>query len=171
MMGGIGMKARRVLMVLGMIAVLGVALAPLAFAAEVVAVATPESFAKAADWQKFLASKNIPVKNVAPSNLAAFKDAKYVVLLGALDEPNGIKPLAEKALHKTEMEKMGMAGSSAMFVKNDVWSQGQEVIIFIGAGDKGVETARKANRAEWMDIIFGWFGLEAEVGKSGTPSY
>ena len=30
-----------------------------------------------------------------------------------------------------------------MFVKSDVWGKGQEVIIFTGAGDKGVETARK----------------------------
>jgi hypothetical protein len=94
-----------------------------------------------------------------------------VVLLGALDEAGGIKPLVEKALIKAEFDKMTQSGSSAMFVKNDVWSKGQEVIIFTGAGDKGVETARKANRAEWVDVIFGWFGLEADVGKSGTPSY
>ena len=88
-----------------------------------------------------------------------------------MDEAGGIKPLAEKALSKSEFDKMNMPGSSAMFVKSDVWSKGQEVIVFTGAGDKGVETARKGNRAEWMDVIFGWFGIEAEVGKSGTPSY
>ena len=50
--------------------------------------------------------------------------------------------------------------------------KGQEVIVFTGASDKGVETARKGNRAEWMDIIFNWFGIESETaGKSGTPSY
>ena len=165
------MKMKRLFIVLGMVAFLGLALAPVASAAEVIAVATPESFAKAADWQKFLASKNIPVKNVAPSNLAAFKDAPYVVLLGALDEAGGIKSLVEKALIKAEFDKMNQPGSSAMFVKSDVWGKGQEVIIFTGASDKGVETARKANRAEWIDVIFGWFGLEADVGKSGTPSY
>ena len=79
------MKTRRMFMVLGMVAVLGLALAPVASAAdELVVVATPASLAKAADWTKFLGSKNIPIKNVAPSNLAAFKDAQYVVLLGAL---------------------------------------------------------------------------------------
>jgi hypothetical protein len=66
---------------------------------------------------------------------------------------------------------MNQAGSSAMYVKSDVWGKGQEVIVFTGAGDKGVETARKGNRSEWMDIIFGWFGVESDVGKSGTPSY
>ena len=165
------MKTKRMLMILGMVAVLGLALAPIASAAELVVVATPESYAKAADWQKFLTSKQIPLKNVAPSNLAAFKDAQYVVLLGPLDEANGIKPLVEKALIKAEFDQMMKPGSSAMFVKSNVWGQGQEVIVFTGANDKGVETARKGNRAEWMDVIFGWFGLEAEVGKAGTPSY
>jgi hypothetical protein len=165
------MKTKRMLMILGMVAVLGLALAPIASAAELVVVATPESYAKAADWQKFLTSKQIPLKNVAPSDLSAFKNAQYVILLGPLDEAGGIKPLVEKALIKAEFDQMMQPGSSAMFVKSNVWGQGQEVIIFTGAGDKGVETARKANRAEWMDVIFGWFGLEADVGKAGTPSY
>ena len=163
---------RRLLMVLGMVAVLGLALAPLAPAAdELVVVATPASYAKAADWQKFLGSKQIPLKNVAPSDLAAFKNAKHVVLLGPLDEAGGIKPLVEKALIKAEYDQMLQPGSSAMFVKSNVWSDGQEVIVYTGASDKGVETARKANRAEWIDVIFGWYGLEADVGKAGTPSY
>jgi len=165
------MKAKKLLMILGMVAVLGLVLAPIVSAAELVVVSTPASFAKAADWAKFLGSKQIPLKNVAPSDLAAFKDAPYVVLLGALDEAGGIKPLVEKALIKAEFDQMMQPGSSAMFVKSDVWGKGQEVIIFTGAADKGVETARKANRAEWMDVIFGWFGLEVDVGKSGTPSY
>ena len=93
-------------MVLGMVAVLGLALAPVASAAdELVVVATPASYAKAADWPKFLGSKKIPLKNVAPSDLAAFKDAQHVVLLGALDEAGGIKPLVEKALIKAEFDQ------------------------------------------------------------------
>jgi hypothetical protein len=166
------MKARKMFVVLGMVLALGLALAPIVAAADLVVVATQASFAKNADWAKFLDSKNIPVKNVAPSDLAAFKDAPYVVLLGAMEEAGGIKPLAEKALSKSEFERMNQAGSSAMYVKSDVWGKGQEVIIITGASDKGVETARKGNRAEWMDMIFNWFGIESEVtGKSGTPSY
>jgi hypothetical protein len=95
-----------------------------------------------------------------------------VVLMGGLDEAGGIKPLAEKALSKSEFERMNMPGSSAMYVKSDVWSKGQEAIIFVGASGTGAETARKGNRAEWIDIIFNWFGVEVETtGKGGTPSY
>jgi hypothetical protein len=166
------MKAKVAYMVLGMFAVLGLALAPLASAAELVVVATPATFAKNADWAKFLESKNIPVKNVVPSDQAGFKNAPYVVLLGAMDEAGGIKPLVEKALSKSEFERMNQAGSSAMFVKSNVLNKGQEVIVLTGASDKGVETARKGNRAEWIDIIFGWFGIENEAaGKGGTPAY
>lgn len=165
------MKTRNWFMLLGMVAVLGLALAPIAAAADLTIVATKATMAKNADWAKFLDGKNIPVKNVEPANLAGFKDAQYVVVLGALDEADGVKPLVEKALIKAEFDQMNKAGSSAMFVKSDVWGKGQEVIILTGASDKGVETARKGNRAEWMDMIFGWFGIESEVGKSGTPSY
>lgn len=166
------MKTKKRFVVLGWVAVLCLAVASLATAAELVIVATPSTFAKNADWTKFLDSKDITVKNVAPSNLAGFKNAPYVVVMGGLDEADGIKPLAEKALSKSEMARMSMAGSSAMYVKSDVWGKGQEVIIFVGASGAGVETARKGNRAEWMDMIFGWFGVENEsAGRGGTPSY
>ncbi len=165
------MKARRLFITLGLVAVLCLALAPIASAAELTVVATQATLAKNADWTKFLASKTIPVKTAAPSDAAALKDAQYVVLIGAMDEADGIKSLCEKALIKAEFDQVNKAGSSAMFVKSDVWKKGQEVIIITGSGDKGVETARKGNRAEWMDLIYGWFGLEAEVGKAGTPSY
>jgi hypothetical protein len=166
------MKARVAYMVLGMFAILGLALAPVAAAAELVVVATPSTFAKSANWAKFLDSKDIPVKNVAPSDLAGFKDAPYLVLMGGMDEAGGIKPLAEKALSKSEFDRMTMPSSSAMYVKSDVWKSGQEVILFLGATDAGVDTARKSNRAEWMDIILGWFGIENETtGRGGTPSY
>lgn len=166
------MKARRLFIVLGMVAVLFMALAPVVSAAELVVVATPDSLAKAAAWTNFLDSKDIKIKNVAPSNLADFKDEPYVVLLGPLDEADGIKPLVEKALSKSELDRMNMAGSSAMYVKSDVWGSGQEVIVFTGASDKGVETARKSNRAEWMDIIFGWFDMENPAeARAGTPAY
>ncbi len=148
------MRAKIMFMALGMVAVL--ALAPAASAADLVVVATPATFAK----------------NVAPSDLAGFKNAPYVVLLGALDEVGGIKLLVEKALIKAEFDQMNKPGSSAMFVKSNVWGTSQEVLIITGAGEKGVEGARKSNRAEWMDTIFGWFGVENETtGKSGTPSY
>jgi hypothetical protein len=166
------MKAKALFVVFGIVALVGLVLAPVASAKELIVVATPATFAKHADWSKFLDSKDIVVKNVAPADLAAFKNAPYVVLLGGMDEAGGIKPLAEKALSKSELDRMNMAGSSAMYVKSDVWGKGQEVIIFTGAGDKGVEAARKGNRGEWMDLIFGWFGIEVETsGKSGTPSY
>jgi hypothetical protein len=165
------MKAKKMFIVLSMVAVLGLALAPIASAADLIVVATPATYTKNADWAKFLGSKNIPVKNVAPDNLAGFKDMPYVVILGALDEAGGVKVLVEKALSKSEMDRMNQAGSSAMYVKSDIWGKGQEVIIITGSSDKGVETARKGNRAEWTDMIFGWYGVESDVGKSGTPSY
>jgi hypothetical protein len=108
---------------------------------------------------------------MAPSDLAGFKNAPYVVVMGGMDEDQGIKPLVEKALSKSELDRINMAGSSAMYVKSDVWSKGQEVIIFVGASGTGAETARKGNRSEWMDMIFGWFGIESDVGRGGTPSY
>lgn len=73
-----------------------------------------------------------------------------------MDEADGIKPLVEKALSKSEFAQMNKPGSSAMYVKSDVWGKGQEVIIITGAGDKGVETARKGNRRNgWISSSVG----------------
>jgi hypothetical protein len=155
-----------------MLAIMCLALAPVASASDLVVVATKAMFEKSAAWTKFLGSKGVSVKNVAPSDLEGFKDVPYVVVMGGLDEADGIKPLAEKALSKSELDRMSMDGSTGMYVKYDVWGSGQEVIIFTGASEKGVEAARKSNRAEWMDIIFNWFEIEFDdMGRGGTPAY
>lgn len=166
------MKGLKLWMALGMAVMMGVAGGTSAFAADLVVVATPAAFAKAAEWTDMLKSKNIQVKNVAPADLAGFKEAPYVVLMGGMDEPGGIRPLAEKALGKTDFEWINKAGNSRMYVKSNVWSGGQEVILFAGANGAGAETARKNNRGEWWDIIRDWFQIEEDTaGRSGTPAY
>ena len=166
------MKTIKMLMALGMATILCMAMISFVAAADLVAVATPAAFAKAADWTALMKVKNIPVRNVAPSDSAGFKDAPYLVLMGGMDETGGIKPLVEKAVGKAEYEWINKAGNSRMFVKSNVWSGGQEVIIFAGADSAGADAARKVNRAEWWEIISGWFGIEDDAkGKGGTPAY
>lgn len=166
------MKARRLFIVLGMVAVMIMALAPAASAADLIVVATQPTFAKAGPWVDFLKSKEVPVKNVAPSDLASFKDEPYVVLMGGMDEAGGIKSLAEKALSKSEFEWIQKAGNNTMYLKYDVWYGGQEVMIFAGADGAGAEAARKGSRDEWWSTIMEWFEIEEEGGaEGGTPSY
>jgi hypothetical protein len=166
------MKMKRLFTVLGMVAVLAMALASVAAAADLVVVATPDTFAKAAKWVSFLKSKEIPVRNVSPSDIAAFKDEPYVVLMGGMDEAGGIKPLAEKALSKNEFEWINKSGNKKMYMKYDVWYGGQEVLIFAGADGAGAEAARVGSRDDWWATIMEWFEIEEEGGaEGGTPSY
>ncbi|HOO90226.1 MAG TPA: hypothetical protein PLA74_05325 [Syntrophales bacterium] len=166
------MKKKRLFTVLGMVAVLAMALVSVATAADLVVVATPATFAKAEKWVNFLKSKEIPVRNVAPSDLAAFKEEPYVILMGGMDEADGIKPVAEKVLSKAEFEWINKPGNKKMYLKYDVWFGGQEIIVFAGADGAGAEAARVGSRDEWWTAISEWFEIEEEVGAAGgTPSY
>ena len=165
------MKVKKLLMAIGVAAILSMSTGSFAGAADLVVVATAATFANAAEWTTFLKSKSIPVKNVAPADLAGFKDAPYVVIMGGMDEAEGIKPLVEKAVTKKDFEWINKAGNSRMYVKSNVWSGGQEVIIFAGADGAGAEMARKRNRAEWWEFIREWFRIDEGESTGGKLSY
>jgi len=47
-----------------------------------------------------------------------------------------------------------------MFIKTDLWTKGQNVILYAGKDQLAIEIARKGNRGIWWPKIAGWFGLE-----------
>ena len=163
---------KRFLIVIGVAVMLSMVMVPAASAADMIVVATKATFKKAQPWVDFLKSKEVPVKNVLPSEFAKYQGEPYVVLLGGMDEAGGIKDLLKKALTPEEFAWITTAGNKKMYTKFNVWTGGQEVMIFAAADGPGAEAVRKENRDEWWETISEWFELEEdEAGEGGTPAY
>jgi hypothetical protein len=163
---------KRFLLVIGVAVMLSVVMVPAASAADMIVVATKATFKKAQPWVDFLKSKEVPVKNVLPSEFAKYQGEPYVVLMGGMDEAGGIKDLAKKALTPEEFTWITTAGNKKIYTKFNVWTGGQEVMIFAAADGPGAQAVRKETRDEWWETVSEWFELEEEAaGEGGTPAY
>ena len=118
------MRARRTIIVLAVVATLSLALASMAMARDLIVVASKAAYQDVQKWVDFLRSKHVPLKHVTPGEFANYKKEQYIILMGGVDEADGIKDLLKKALSDREFELISKEGNKGMFVKSDVWGEG-----------------------------------------------
>ena len=158
------MRIGRTATVAAVIAILCMALAHTAMAEDLIVVATKATYQASQKWVDFLISNEVPVKHVTPQEFAKYKKEKYVVLMGGMDEPNGIKDIAKEVLTEEEFQWVTQEGNGDMYFKFKVWDPMQSIIVFAGANRTAAETARKDNKDVWWDLIVNWFDLDIDTG-------
>jgi hypothetical protein len=131
-----------------------------AFAAgELLVVANKPTYQAAQKWVDFLATKGITVKHVEPAQFGANKGAPYVVVMGGVAEP-GMSDLIKEAVGAQDFASLGTPGAGKMYVRSNVWGQGQNILVFAGSDLEAAAKARADARDEWMGMFADWFGLE-----------
>ncbi len=140
-----------------------------AMASDLIVVATKTTQQASQHWFTFLKSKEVPLRVFTPQEFAGHEKENYIVIIGGINEPRGIKDLLKKVLTKNEIRWISQEGYGKMYVKSDVWTRGQTVIVIAGSNFKAAEEARKASKDEWFDMFADWFDLEREEG--GLPAY
>ncbi|MFH1450879.1 MAG: hypothetical protein ABIF92_02770 [archaeon] len=99
----------------------------------IVVVANSIDYANAADFVKNLDSKGRPVLHVGANELDAHNLEKFIVILGGPDAPDGIGVQVRALLSETDMDYLREKhGNKKMFLKTNVWSKGQIVMIIAG---------------------------------------
>jgi hypothetical protein len=154
------MKARKTIIILAVVAILSLALASMAMAQDLIVVASKATYQDAQKWADFLNSQDVPLKHVTPGEFASYKNEQYIILMGGVDEPDGIKDLLKAALSDKEFELISKEGNKKMYMKSGVWGEEQEIIIFAGSNRAASEAARKENKEEWWNEICIWFDIE-----------
>ena len=84
-------------------------LALLAMEDDLTIVATDEAFQEARGWEDFLKAKEIPIAHSTPNEFAKGSKAKYIVLMGGIDEPDGIRDIVKEVLSKEEFQSISQA--------------------------------------------------------------
>ena len=153
-----------------MVAIFSVApLAHTAMTDDLIVVATRATFKDAQGWVDFLKSKEIPIKHVTPQEYANFSKEKYIVLMGGMDELDGIKDIVQGLLTKEELEYITRKGKGKMYKKyvlpknarpSQLWGGGQNYIIFAGADRTAAATARKNSKKDWWEELSVWFDID-----------
>jgi hypothetical protein len=126
-------------------------------------VAGQGSLVKAQTWIDFLHKNELTVEHYVLSELDQVKKYPYITIMGGLDEP-GIKELLTEVIGAAETSSLAEKGAKKMFLKEDVWTPDQKVLIFAGSDTDAAAEARTESRDTWMEYLTEWFDLDDMPG-------
>jgi hypothetical protein len=90
------------------------------------------------------------------------KNEKYIVVLGGAKGPGSVEEFVTQVLSKQEQESANQLAGK-MFVKENVFAQGQTIIVFTGPDESSAADVRKNNRKSWWQLFVKWFDLDTSA--------
>lgn len=108
--------------------------------------------ALAQDFLAFLGDKGVETLRVEAADFQRYQGEAFIVILGGPDAPEGVGEVVQQVLSREEQDYLRVPGNRAMYVKKDVWAQGQRV--FVLAGSDRNQT-RKAHIEERWELYQG----------------
>ena len=132
-------------------------------------VANQDGYRLAENWFEFLKNESVPFKQTLPAEFEGNKKEKLIVILGGPNEPGGLGDIVRQLLTKEEVEWVGKPGNSRMYLKENVWREGQKVLIFAGSDKETAMKARTGNRAKWIGYLNDWFNID--ISTAGLAAY
>ena len=131
-------------------------------------VANSQNQTKAQKWVDFLLMNEVDVEFVEPGDFNSIKTAKYVAIMGGVDDP-AVKKLVSDILGPNEATAMAKPGAKKMYIKKGYGAQDQEMLIFTGSDTQAAVDARTESRDTWMPMLTEWFDLDD--GPGGLKAY
>jgi hypothetical protein len=156
------MKIKNIAIFAVLMSIMCVCLVQMATASDLIVVATKDTYEASQKWVDFLTLNEVPVKHVTPREFDKYKKEPYVVLMGGMDEPDGIKVLAKEILAEDELEYVLQKGNGEIYFKFKVFDPMQTIIVFAGSDRAAAAAARKKNKSYWLDSFIQWFDLDME---------
>ena len=105
-----------------------------------------------------LSNESIPLA-IVTDQFDKVKNEKFVFVLGGAKGPGGVDEFVKQVLSKEELASGNQPGGR-MFVKENVFSQGQTIVVFTGPDEAAAAAARKNGRKTWWPYLVKWFELD-----------
>jgi hypothetical protein len=115
----------------------------------------------AKDFLTTLNNESIPLA-ITMDQIEKVKNEKYIIVLGGAKGPDGVNGFIRQIL-TTEEQKAGSQPDGKIFIKENVFSQGQRIIVFMGPDEASAANARKSSRKTWWDCLVKWFDLDTSA--------
>jgi hypothetical protein len=121
-------------------------------------VANQTSLDLAKDFITMLNNESIPLA-IATDDFDKVKNAKHIVVLGGAKGQGSVDEFTKQILTAQEQESGNQPGGK-MFLKENVFTQGQTIIVFAGPDVASAADARKNSRKIWWQYLVEWFDLD-----------
>ena len=124
-------------------------------------VASQASVGLAKEFFTTLSNESIPLA-IITDQFDKVKNEKYIVVLGGAKGSGTVDDFIKQVLTKEEQEEGNRPGGK-MFVKENVFSQGQTIIVFTGPDEAAAADVRKKSRKTWWSYFVNWFELDTSL--------
>jgi hypothetical protein len=85
------------------------------------------------DFIDFLVSKGVVVSVISASDFEDYKETSTIIILGGPDAPEGIGGIVQGILIESEQAFLKINGNRQMYVKTNVWTLNQNIVIIAGS--------------------------------------
>jgi hypothetical protein len=128
-------------------------------------VANQKSLDLAKDFLATLNNESIPLA-ITLDQYDKVKKEKYIIVLGGAQGPNSADGFISQILTAEEKASANQS-KGKIFIKENVFTQGQVIVVFAGPDEAAAAEARKSSRKTWWTLLTRWFDLET----SGPMAY
>jgi len=115
----------------------------------------------AKDFLSTLNNESIPL-SIVMDQIEKVKNEKYIIVLGGSKGTGGVDGFVNQVLNAQEQQAGNQPGGK-MFVKENVFTQGQVVVVFAGTDEAAAAEARKNGRKTWWGLLTKWFDLDTSL--------
>ena len=124
-------------------------------------VTTQTALSLAKDFMSNLNNESIPL-GIVMDQFEKVKKEQYIIVLGGSKGAGSVDDFVKQVLTEQEQQSGNQPGGK-MFVKENVFTQGQVIIVFTGADEAAAADARKNGRKTWWPYLAKWFDLDTSV--------
>ncbi|MBN1568719.1 MAG: hypothetical protein JXA73_12800 [Acidobacteria bacterium] len=124
-------------------------------------VGNQASIDRARDFFTTLSNESIPLA-IVTDQFDKVKKEKYIIVLGGAKGAGSVEDFVKQVLTEEEKASGNQAGGK-MFVKENLFAQGQTIIVFTGSDEAAAAEARKNSRKTWWAYLVQWFELDTSM--------
>ncbi|MEE8167889.1 MAG: hypothetical protein V3T58_03330 [Candidatus Hydrothermarchaeales archaeon] len=113
---------------------------------KIVVLANSIDFPLAAELFGFLRNKGLEVIHTNVYDFEHYKNEKFVVILGGPDAPEEVGSIVQEVLSEAEQDSIRETGARKKYVKTNVWTQGQRVMVIAGSDRHETKNSEDENK-------------------------
>ncbi len=115
----------------------------------------------AKDFISNLNNESIPL-GIVMDQFEKVKKEQYIIVLGGSRGAGSVDEFVKQVLTEQEQQAGNQPGGK-MFLKENIFAQGQVIVVFTGTDEAAAADARKNNRKTWWPYLAKWFDLDTTL--------
>lgn len=112
----------------------------------IIVLANSIDYELASDFFKYLSNNGCRVIYTNTSNFDHYKSEEFLVILGGPDAYGGVGDVVREVLMDSEQNQTREEGNQTMYVKTNVWTQSQKVMVIAGSDREETKASHQDNQ-------------------------